>query len=112
MKALLSSLFSLGLLLSLWLAPSAAMALSTDTWLHPTSLATMGQDIKATAKDAEGKMQSALGELTGDAGMKIKGEVKQGQAAAMGAASDLKKGAKDMARKVSDASDRAADRIR
>ncbi len=111
MKALLSTLFSLGLLLTLWLAPSA-MALSADAFRSSAPIATMGQDIKATAKDAEGKMQSALGELTGDAGMKIKGEVKQGQAAAMGAASDLKKGARDMARNLSDASDRAADRIR
>lgn len=96
MKALFSILFSLGLLLTLWLAPSAAM----------------GQNIKATAKDAEGKLQSSLGELSGDAGMKIKGEIKQGQAAAMGASSDLRKGASDMARKVGDAADRAAERIR
>ena len=112
MKALFSILFSLGLLLTVWLTPSAAMALSADTLPVPTLLATMGQDIKATAKDAEGKMQSALGELTGDAGMKIKGELKQGQAAAMDAGSDLKKGAEDMARKLSDAGGRAADRIR
>jgi uncharacterized protein YjbJ (UPF0337 family) len=41
-------------------------------------------------------MQAALGELTGDAGMKIKGEVKQGQAAAMGASSDIKRAAERM----------------
>lgn len=111
MKTLLSTLCCLGVLLALWLTPSAAMALSADTLLSPMPIATMGQDIKATAKDAEGKMQSALGELTGDTGMKVKGEVKQGQAAAMGVSAGLKKGAKDMARNLSDASDRAADRI-
>ena len=52
MKTLFSILFSLGLLLTVWLAPSAAMALSVDTVPVPTLLATMGGDIKATAKDA------------------------------------------------------------
>jgi uncharacterized protein YjbJ (UPF0337 family) len=96
MKALFSTLFSLLLLFTIWLVPPA----------------TMGQDIKSTAKDAEGKMQSALGELTGDTGMKIKGEIKQGKAAAMDAGSDIQEGAKDMARKLSDAGGRAADRMR
>jgi uncharacterized protein YjbJ (UPF0337 family) len=96
MKALFSTLSSFALLITLWLTPPAAMALSADTLTAPTPLATLGQDIKATSKDAEGKLQSALGELTGDAGMKIKGEVKQGEAAAMGASSDIKRAADRM----------------
>lgn len=96
MKALFSTLSAFALLIALWLTPSAAMALSADTLAAPLPLATLGQDIKATSKDAEGKMQAALGELTGDAGMKIKGEVKQGQAAAMGAGNDIKRAAERM----------------
>jgi uncharacterized protein YjbJ (UPF0337 family) len=96
MKALIFTLLSSALLITLWLTPSVAMALSADTLTASTPLATLGQDIKANTKDAEGKMQSALGELTGDAGMKIKGEVKQGQAAAMGASGDIKRAAERM----------------
>jgi uncharacterized protein YjbJ (UPF0337 family) len=96
MKALFSTLFAVALLITLWFTPSAAIALSADTLTASTPLATLGEDIKATSKDAEGKMQAALGELTGDAGMKIKGEVKQGQAAAMGASSDIKRAAERM----------------
>ncbi|MFY8149606.1 MAG: CsbD family protein [Prochlorococcaceae cyanobacterium] len=96
MKALIFTLLSSALLITLWLTPSIAMALSADTLTPPTLLATLGQDIKATTKDAEGKLESALGELTGDAGMKIKGEVKQGQAVAMGVSSDIKRAADRM----------------
>ncbi len=46
--------------------------------------------IKAAAKDAEGKLQAAAGEVTGDDRMKLEGEAKQVQASAMNAAGDLK----------------------
>lgn len=46
--------------------------------------------IKAAAKDAEGKLQAAAGELTGDDRLKLKGEAKQVQASAMNAVGDLK----------------------
>ncbi|HEY9663750.1 MAG TPA: CsbD family protein [Allocoleopsis sp.] len=46
--------------------------------------------IKAAAKDAEGKLQAAAGELTGDDRLKLEGEAKQVQASAMNVADDLK----------------------
>ena len=63
----------------------------------------------AAAKDAEGRLESALGELTGDTGHQIKGKAKQVQASAMTVAEDLTEGAKAVSRKVSDAAARLAD---
>jgi uncharacterized protein YjbJ (UPF0337 family) len=54
----------------------------------------MSNKSKATAKDAEGKLESAYGEITGDIGHQIKGKAKQVQASAMDAAEELKEGAK------------------
>jgi uncharacterized protein YjbJ (UPF0337 family) len=71
----------------------------------------MANKIKATAKDAEGKLESAYGDLTGDTGHQIKGKAKQVHAAAMNAAEDLKEGAKDAKKKLSDAADEAADNL-
>lgn len=104
-------MLSVGMLLVLLMVQPPAMALSAGTSQVPNAIGTMSQDITATAKNAEGKLQSAMGELTGDNSMKVKGEVKQGQAAAMSATSDLKRGAKKAARQLSDASDRAADKL-
>lgn len=111
MKTLLTSILSLGMLLVLLMIQPPAMALSAGPSLSPNVIGTMSKDIKATAKNAEGKLQSAMGELTGDNSMKVKGEVKQGQAAAMSTTSDLKRGAKKAARQLSDAADRAADKL-
>jgi uncharacterized protein YjbJ (UPF0337 family) len=69
----------------------------------------MSNKADAAAKDAEGKLESALGELTGDAGHQLKGKAKQVQASAMNAAEDLKDGAKTVAQKVSDAAAKLAD---
>lgn len=63
----------------------------------------------AVAKDAEGKLEAALGELTGDTGHQLKGKAKQVQASAMNAAEDLKDSARSMAQKVSDAAAKLAD---
>lgn len=104
-------MLSLGMLLVLLMVQSPAMADSAGTSPSPYVIGTMSKDIKATAKNAEGKLQSAMGELTGDNSMKVKGEVKQGQAAAMSTTSDLKRGAQKAARKLSDATDRAADKL-
>jgi len=60
------------------------------------------------AKDAEGKLEAAYGDLTGDTGHQIKGKAKQVQASAMNAAEDLKQGAKSVAEKVADAADQLA----
>lgn len=104
-------MLSLGTLLLLLMVQPPAMALSAGPSLSPMLIGTMSKDIKATAKNAEGKLQSAMGELTGDNSMKVKGEVKQSQAAAMSTTADLKRGAQKAARKLSDAADRAADKL-
>ncbi|MFY8149603.1 MAG: CsbD family protein [Prochlorococcaceae cyanobacterium] len=62
----------------------------------------------AAAKDAEGKLEAAYGDLTGDTGHQIKGKAKQVQASAMNAAEDLKQGVKSVAEKVADAADHLA----
>ncbi|HZG37910.1 MAG TPA: CsbD family protein [Nodosilinea sp.] len=45
---------------------------------------------KATAKNIEGKMQAAAGEITGDTRAKAEGEAKQAQAQATHAKEDVK----------------------
>ena len=74
-------------------------AFSAAPPLPPIPIGTMSQGIKATARSAEAKLQSAMD------------EVKQGQAAAISITSDLKRGAMKAAPKLSDATDRAADKI-
>jgi len=59
----------------------------------------------AKAKEAEGKLESAYGELTDDTGHKIQGKAKQMQASAMNAAEDVKDAARAASRKVHDAID-------
>jgi uncharacterized protein YjbJ (UPF0337 family) len=61
--------------------------------------------IRATAKDAEGKLQAAAGELTGDDEQVVAGEAKQVQAKAIDAAGALKD-------KVADAADAMGDVIK
>lgn len=65
----------------------------------------MTNKLDATAKEAEGKLQAAAGELSGDLGQKLKGEAKQVQAAVMKAEVELNKGAKTVARKVREATE-------
>ncbi|MFN9870554.1 MAG: CsbD family protein [Cyanobacteriota bacterium] len=72
---------------------------------------TMSNRLDAQSKDAEGKLESAYGDLTGDTGHKVKGKAKQMQASAMNAAEDLKEGAKSVAKKVADAASDLADKI-
>ncbi len=69
----------------------------------------MSNKIDAAAKDAEGKLEAALGELTGDTGHQLKGKAKQVQASAMNVAEDLKDGARAVAQKVSDVAAKLAD---
>jgi uncharacterized protein YjbJ (UPF0337 family) len=59
--------------------------------------------IKATAKDAEGRLQAAAGALSGDEAMQAQGEAKQVQAQVMHAAGDLKDKAQQAAAAVGDA---------
>ena len=68
----------------------------------------MSNQADAKAKDVEGKLESAVGEVTGDLGYQIKGKAKQVQASAMNAAENLKEGAKSVAKKIGDAADNIA----
>jgi uncharacterized protein YjbJ (UPF0337 family) len=65
----------------------------------------MSNQADAKAKEVEGKLESAVGEVTGDLGYQIKGKAKQVQASAMNAAENLKEGAKSVAKKIGDAAD-------
>ncbi|WP_254945226.1 CsbD family protein [Cyanobium sp. AMD-g] len=91
--------------------PATAMASQAPS-TTPIVIAAMTDKMSAKAKEAEGKLESAYGEITGDPGHQIKGKAKQVQASAMNAKEAVKDGAKAMARKASDASDKLADKIK
>ncbi|MCP9882025.1 CsbD family protein [Cyanobium sp. Alchichica 3B3-8F6] len=71
----------------------------------------MSNKSRATAKDAEGKLESAYGEMTGDMGHQIRGKAKQVQSSAMGATEELKEGAKAVKKKLSDTADHVSDKL-
>jgi uncharacterized protein YjbJ (UPF0337 family) len=77
--------------------------MTVDHHYIPIALATMDHKADAKAKEVEGKLESAYGELTGDTGHQIKGKAKQVQASAMNAAENLKEGTKSVAHKIGDA---------
>ena len=83
--------------------PLSAKAMIVDHRYIPIALATMDKKADAKAKEVEGKLESAYGELTGDTGHQIKGKAKQVQASAMNAAENLKEGTKSVAHKIGDA---------
>ncbi len=89
-----------------------AMASTSFVTTTPFAARIMSKDLSASAKQAEGRLEAAHGELTGDTGEKLKGQAKQVQAAAMQAGSDLKQGVKSTVNKVSDATAKAADKIK
>ncbi len=62
----------------------------------------MENRIEAAAKNIEGKVQEAVGELTGNEGQKLEGQAKQGEAKAMNAKEDVRESAKDVVDKVLD----------
>jgi uncharacterized protein YjbJ (UPF0337 family) len=76
------------------------MARTTDSHLNPYTFGAMNNNAKATVKDVEGKLESALGELTGDPDHQVKGKVKQVHASAMKTAETLKEGAQSVAQKM------------
>ena len=59
--------------------------------------------IKATAKEAEGRLQAAAGDISGDDQMKAEGEAKQVQANLMDAAGSLKDKVQQAAASVGEA---------
>jgi uncharacterized protein YjbJ (UPF0337 family) len=93
------------------LMPLPAMAMANNHAHTPQTLATMGQKIDAKAKETEGRVQSAYGEITGKPSEQIKGKVKQVQGSAKATQQDIKQGAKSMANKVSDAAGNLADNL-
>lgn len=66
---------------------------------------TLEDKIRATAKDAEGRLQAAAGDLTGDERMQAEGEAKQVQAHLMDAAGTVKDKVQQVAASVGDAID-------
>ncbi len=86
------------------LGPMPAMA--SNHVPNPIAFGAMSNRSDAAAKEAEGKLESAYGEITGDAGHQIKGKAKQVQASAMNAGEDLKQAAKSVTKKVADAADK------
>jgi uncharacterized protein YjbJ (UPF0337 family) len=70
----------------------------------------MSNPADAKAKEVEGKLESAAGELTGDVGHQIMGKAKQVQASAMNAVENLKEGTNTVAHAISNAADSIADK--
>lgn len=103
--AAIALLAPIAIMSSLVLSPQPSMAMVCQPFLTTTTFGTMSNRIDAAAKDAEGKLESAYGDLTGDAGHQIKGKSKQVQASAMNVAEDVKKGARSVGKKIADATD-------
>lgn len=98
--------------LTTWmLMPLPAVAMASNHAITPGILATMAQKMDAKAKETEGKMQSAYGEIAGKPSEQIKGKVKQVQGSAKGTQQDIKQGAKSIAEKVADAAGNLADSL-
>lgn len=104
--AAIAFLAPIAIMSSLMLSPQPAMAMVSHTLLTTTTFGTMSNRIDAAAKDAEGKLESAYGDLSGDTGHQIKGKGKQVQASAMNAAEDVKEGARSAGKKIADATDK------
>jgi uncharacterized protein YjbJ (UPF0337 family) len=66
---------------------------------------TLEDKIKATAKDAEGRLQAAAGEITGNEQMQAEGEAKQVQAQLIDAAGTVKDKVQQVAASVGEALD-------
>ena len=79
-----------------------AMAIVNLPFLSSHPFGAMSNKMDAAAKNAEGKLESAYGDLTGDTGHQIKGMAKQVQGSAMNVAEDLKEGARSAGKKVAD----------
>jgi uncharacterized protein YjbJ (UPF0337 family) len=87
------------------------IALASNQVIIPITSRTMANKAKATAKDVEGKLESAYGELTDDKGHQLKGKAKQVEASAMKAAEDIKEAAKTVKKKLSDAANQEAEEL-
>lgn len=92
-------------------APMPTMAITTEYTSLPILITAMSKRSDAAAKDAEGKLESAYGEISGDIGHQIKGKSKQIQASAMNAEENLREGIRSVAKNVSKAAKDIADDI-
>jgi uncharacterized protein YjbJ (UPF0337 family) len=88
---------------SLMLYQEPAIAMVGNPYISTTALATMSNRTDAAAKNAEGRLESSYGEISGDTGHQIKGKSKQVQASAMNVAEDVKDGARSVGKKIADA---------
>jgi uncharacterized protein YjbJ (UPF0337 family) len=92
-------------------APMPTMAITTEYTSYPILITAMSKRSDAAAKDAEGKLESAYGEISGDIGHQIKGKSKQIQASAMNAEENVTEGIRSVAKNVSKAAKDIADDI-
>jgi uncharacterized protein YjbJ (UPF0337 family) len=92
-------------------APMPTMAITTEYTSLPILITAMSKRSDAAAKDAEGKLESAYGEISGDIGHQIKGKSKQIQASAMNAEENVREGIRSVAKNVSKAAKDIADDI-
>jgi uncharacterized protein YjbJ (UPF0337 family) len=92
-------------------APMPTMAITTEYTSYPILITAMSKRSDAAAKDAEGKLESAYGEISGDFGHQIKGKSKQIQASAMNAEENVREGIRSVAKNVSKAAKDIADDI-
>jgi uncharacterized protein YjbJ (UPF0337 family) len=92
-------------------APMPTMAITTEYTSLPILITAMSKRSDAAAKDAEGKLESAYGEISGDIGHQIKGKSKQIQASAMNAEENVTEGIRSVAKNVSKAAKDIADDI-
>ncbi|MFN6133742.1 MAG: CsbD family protein [Synechococcaceae cyanobacterium] len=99
----ISFLAPIAIMSSLMLSLQPAMAMDSHPSLTTTTFATMSNKSDAAAKDAEGKLESAYGDLTDDKGHQLKGKAKQVQASAMNIGEDVKDAARAAGQKIADA---------
>jgi len=111
-RSSIALILSVIVLIGSFVVQAPAMALSSPPPNAPFAATVMSKDLSASAKQAEGRLEAAYGELTGDTGEKIKGQAKQVQASAMQAGSDLKQGVKSAVGKLGDSTSKAADKIK
>jgi uncharacterized protein YjbJ (UPF0337 family) len=106
MKTLIVALLAVVTLVTSLLGPAPVLALSRPssslTSHHSLVVVAMNKKIDAQAKKAEGRLQSASGDLTGNNANKIKGAAKQVQGSVMNTAADVRKGTKAAVRSAGD----------
>jgi uncharacterized protein YjbJ (UPF0337 family) len=109
-KNLIVALLTMATLIGSLVVSAPAMAAFSPTSVHSLAVFPMTKNIDAQAKKAEGRLESAYGDLTGDTGHKIKGAAKQVQGSAMNVAADVQAGAESAARETGNKARKIADK--